>query len=103
MPKVVLGGDIIGAASRTDAVRRALRDKADRILPRAQRLAYTAGAKRFGDSLHVEEGTRPGTKSSGGYKRPYARVIATSEDATAQEYGDAGVSKQAILRRAMGA
>ena len=103
MPKVVLGRGIIDQAAASPVVRRAIRDKADRILPRAQRLAYAAGAKAFGDSLRVEEGTRPGTKSSGGYKRPFARVIATSADATALEHGDVGVSKQAILRRAMGA
>ncbi|MBT1630454.1 hypothetical protein [Curtobacterium flaccumfaciens] len=103
MPKVILGRSITDQAAASPAVRRAIRDKADRILPRAQRLAYAAGAKAFGDSLRVEEGTRPGTKSSGGYKRPFARVIATSADATAVEHGDVGVSKQAILRRAMGA
>lgn len=103
MPKVILGKDLIGEAARSAPVRKAIRDKADRVLPRAQRLAYAAGAKAFGDSLRVEEGTRPGTKSSRGYKRPFARVIATSADATAVEHGDVGVSKQAILRRAMNA
>lgn len=103
MPKIVIGKSILDEAARSAEVRRALRDKAERVLPRAQRLAYAAGAKAFGDSLRVEEGTRPGTKSPTGIKRPYARVIATSADATAQEYGDVGVNKQAILRRAMGA
>ena len=103
MPKVVIGRGIIDQAVRNPAVRKAMRDKAERILPRAQRLAYAAGAKQFGDSLRVEEGTRPGTKANGGYKRPFARVIATSADATQVEHGDVGVSKQAILRRAMGA
>jgi hypothetical protein len=90
-------------AAASPAVRAALRAKAKRVLPRAQRLAYAAGAKEFGDSLRIEEGTRPGTKSPSGIKRAYVRIIATSEDATAREHGDVGVPKQAILRRSAGA
>lgn len=103
MPKVVIGRGIIDQAAASPKVKQALRDKRDRILPRAKRIAYSEGAKEFGDSLRAEDGVRPGTKSSGGYKRPFSRVIATSADATAREHGDVGVSKQAILRRAMGA
>ena len=100
---VVIDRLTIDEAARSADVAAALKEKAERILPVAQRLAYAAGAKDFGDSLHVEVGVRPGTKAKGGVKRPYARVIAGSEDAEAAEYGDKGVSKQAILRRAMSA
>lgn len=90
-------------AAASAPVRTALRDKAARILPRAQRLAAAAGARAFAASLRVEEGRRPGIRSPKRIRRPYARVIATSADATAVEHGDVSVSKQAILRRAMGA
>ena len=103
MKKIVITPETLDQAARTAKVRQALLDKANRILPRAQRLAYAAGAKEFGDSLRVLSGTRPGTKSPEGVKRPFAQVIAGSEDAESQEYGDVGVPKQAILRRAMGA
>jgi hypothetical protein len=100
---VVISRVTLDMAARTPEVAKALKDRADRILPRAQRMAYAAGAKQFGDSLRVESGIRPGTKSREGVKRPFARVIAGSGDAEAQEYGDVGVPKQAILRRAMNA
>jgi hypothetical protein len=100
---VVVSRVTLDEAARSPEVAKALKDRADRILPRAQRLAYAAGLKDFGDSLRVESGVRPGSKSPEGVKRPFARVIAGSEDAEAVEYGDVGVSKQAILRRAMSA
>ncbi|MGU3409115.1 hypothetical protein ACLBWP_03325 [Microbacterium sp. M1A1_1b] len=103
MPRPVISKSTLDEAAATPVVRAALRAKAKRVLPRAQRLAYAAGAKAFGDSLRIEEGTRPGTKSPSGIKRPFVRVIATSADAAAQEHGDVGVPKQAILRRSAGA
>ena len=91
---------IIQQAAQADSVRAALLAEAQRILPIAQRIAYQEHATRFGDSLHVEAGIRPGTKAKQGLKRPYARVIADSEDAEAQEYGTAQRVKTMILARA---
>lgn len=102
-PRIVIGRDVIDRAARTDTVRKALADKADRILPRAKRLALSANMPDFAAALHREDGTRPGTKSEKGIKRPFSRVIADNEAAESQEHGNVGVPKAAILRRAMGA
>lgn len=103
--RVVVDPESLDAAADSPQVLAALRAKAERILPTARRLAIAAGATDFANALRLEVGRRPGTKVHGAhkFKRPYARVIAGSEDAEALEYGDKGVSKQAILRRAMNA
>ncbi|MFT8640092.1 hypothetical protein [Bifidobacterium sp.] len=93
--------EIINQAAQSESVRKALNDEAQRLLPIAQRIAYAEHATQFGDSLHVEAGTRPGTKSVSGIRRPYARVIANSEDAEAQEWGTSQKAKTAILARAV--
>ena len=54
----------------------------------------------YADSLPFETGTRPGTKSPTGVKRPYARVIAGSENAAEQEFGGKNMPKRGFLRRA---
>ena len=92
---------VIQQAAQSDSVRRALLAEAQRLLPIAQRIAYQEHATAFGDSLHIEAGTRPGTKARQGLKRPYARVIADSEDAEAQEHGTAQKAKTMILARAV--
>lgn len=99
MPKIELDRDIFQRIADMPEVAAALRAKAERILPRAQRLAYQAGATQLAQSQHIEDGKKPGTKAEG-FKRPYSRVVADSADAQAQEYGADGVPKQAILRRA---
>jgi hypothetical protein len=101
MFKLTLGRELLDKVQGSDPVRAALLAKAERILPRAQRLAYDAGAQEFGDSLHIVDGTRPGTKSPRGYKRAFVQVIAGSEDAEDREYSP--VNPQAILRKALGA
>lgn len=89
----------IRAAAQAASVQAALRAKGERTLPRAQRLAYQAGANEFGDALHVETGTRPGTKA-GGFRRPYARVIADmTEDMKGKDSG-AKLTRRDIMRRA---
>lgn len=92
---------IIEQAAQSDPVRRALAEEAQRLLPIAKRIAYQEHATEFGDSLHIEAGTRPGTKSTRGLRRPYVRVIADSEDAEAREYGTSQKRKTAILARAV--
>lgn len=77
----------------------AMLDTAERALPIARRIAYQDGARKFADSLRIESGTRPGTKSPTGIRRPYVRVIAGSEDAAAQEYGDMGMPKKRFFAR----
>lgn len=83
-----------------ETVLRAMRAKADRMLPRAQREAAQAGAVEFSKALHVEEGVRPGTKAENGMKRPYVRVTADiTENMAEADYG-AKLTRQQILRRA---
>ncbi|PZE23858.1 hypothetical protein [Curtobacterium sp. MCBD17_028] len=101
--KVIIGRDTLDEMQRSEPVRKALLRKAARILPRAQRLAAEAGAIEFSRSLQIVSGIRPGTKSPRGYKRAFVQVIATSDDAEDLEHGNAGVNKQAILRRSIGA
>lgn len=101
-PRILLNEqEIRQQAAQSSDVRNALRDKADRMLPRAQREALKAGAIEFARALRVETGTRPGTKSPTGFKRPFARVIADNDGASDTEHGNVGVPKQAILRRVM--
>ncbi|RBQ00148.1 hypothetical protein CRD59_00975 [Bifidobacterium xylocopae] len=81
-------------------VRGALVGTAKRLLPICQRLAIQEGCTEFADSLRIEQGTRPGTKSPTGIKRPYARVIAGSEDAAEQEHGSLRYPRHAFFNRA---
>lgn len=83
-----------------EALLQAMRDKAARMLPRAQRVAAQAGALEFSRALHVEEGVRPGTKAENNIKRPYVRVTAdVTEEMTKADYGSK-LTRQQILRRA---
>lgn len=85
--------------ARNPRVQAALRAKAERILPRAQREAAAAGAVEFGRALHVTEGVRPGTKAQGGLKRPYARVEADITDEMRAADIRAKLTRRQILRR----
>lgn len=82
-------------------VREALADTAKRLLPICQRLAMQERCEEFADSLRIETGTRPGTKSPTGIKRPYARVIAGSEDAAEQEHGSLRYPRHNFMSRAI--
>lgn len=85
---------------RNTEVRQTLVDTATRLLPICQRLALQEGCPDFADSLRVEMGTRPGTKSPTGIKRPYARVIAGSEHASEQEHGSLRYPRHNFFNRA---
>ncbi len=95
--------ELLERAASSPAVRAALRAKAARALPRAQRLAAAAGAQRFSRRLRVEEGTRPGSKAEGGFRRPYARVTATLTDDDQAADAGAKITRRQILRRASSA
>ncbi|KFF31649.1 hypothetical protein [Bifidobacterium bombi] len=81
-------------------VKDALMDTAKRLLPICQRLAIQEGCEDFADSLHLEQGVRPGTKSPTGIKRPYVNVVAGSENASEQEYGSLRYPKHNFFNRA---
>lgn len=83
-----------------ETVLRAMRDKAARMLPRAQREAARAGAVELSRALHVEEGVRPGTKAENGLKRPYVRVTADLTEDLKDADAGASLTRQQILRRA---
>lgn len=91
--------ELLEQVAQHPAVRAALRAKAQRMLPRAQRLAAQAGAREFAQELHVEEGTRPGTKAEGGLRRPYARVVAEVSDDMRSADAGSKLSRTQILRR----
>ena len=102
MARAKVTSETIAKAMDTPAVRAALRAKAARVLPRAQRQAAAAGAAEFGRALHTEEGTRPGSKANG-FRRPYARV--TADVTEEMKLADAGAKspRRSILRRAASA
>lgn len=100
MARAKITVETINAAMDTPAVRRALRAKAARALPRAQRLAIAAGAKAFAASLRTEEGTRPGAKSEGGLRRPFARVIGDATGEVRQADAGGTMTRRSIMRRA---
>ncbi|MGW5737016.1 hypothetical protein [Streptomyces sp. NPDC055261] len=83
----------IGEVMRSGQVRRALRQVADTIEPRAKSLARAEVSEDFAEAIYVEEDTRP-------RGRPTARVIADREDAEAIEFGDTNRERRRILGRA---
>jgi len=90
----------IHAAALAPSVRAALKAKAARMLPRAQREAYKAGARQFAGELRLAEGVRTGTKATQGMRRPYARIEARLTDDQRAADGSATQTRRQILRRA---
>lgn len=88
---------IVQDASQTPAVRRRLRARASQIAARAESMAAREGLRQTAADIRVEEGTRPGTKA-GGFRRPYARVIAPH--AGAIERGTSRFNKYRLMLRA---
>ncbi len=78
---------------RSAQVRRALREVADAIEPRAKSLARAEVSEEFAEAIYVEEETRP-------RGRPTARVIADRDDGEAVEFGDTNQDRRRILGRA---
>ncbi len=91
---------IIQEVAESDFVRDAIAAEARRMLPAAQRAAYNAGANAFAKSLRVETGTRPGSKSPTGLRRPYARIIGEDTDEVRDADRGAKLTPTQILRRA---
>jgi hypothetical protein len=83
----------IGQVMRSAQVRRALRQVAGAIEPRAKSLARAEVSEEFAEAIYVEEDTRP-------RGRPTARVIADREDGEAVEFGDNAQERRRILGRA---
>lgn len=102
-PKVVVTKDLIRTAMNDPKVRAELRSLGRAVMDEVERVAREAGLDDFADGVRLETGKRPGTKSPEGLARPFARVLVASADAMQHEYGDVGVEKQAILRRAAAA
>lgn len=82
------------------AVQSALDAKARRLAPIVQRIALKEGDTRYAESVRVEHGRRPGSKSPSRIRRPYARVIVGDEKALEKEYGGR-LPKKGFLRRAI--
>lgn len=77
------------------AIQDALDSTADAVRSRATSDAGAAGETAFAGSLRRESGVRP-------KGRPYARVIADYEGASAVEFGDTNKVRRRILGRAAG-
>lgn len=98
-PKLSLSSKKFNEVLQNKKVREALKNKADRVLPRSKAIAYSLGASGFAEALHVVEGTRPGTRSPSGLKRPYARVVATVTPQLKRTDGRTSLTRTQILRR----
>lgn len=97
--KPTISTRLLNEAMGKPKVRAALKAKADRILPTSRAIAHSVGANEFAKELHVEEGTRPGTRSPSGFQRPYARVVAKVTPEMKKKDGRTSLSRQQILRR----
>lgn len=84
---------------QTTTVQQVLARRAALVLPRAQREAAKAGRTQLAKALRVETGVRPGSKA-GGFKRPYARVIADYPEEARKADAGAKLTPRVILRRA---
>lgn len=97
-PKLKITQATINQALEAQAVRDGITARARLILPRAQRAAAKAGRGELAKRLRLAQGTRPGTKSESGLRRPYARVEANyPAEAQAADAG-ATVTTRRILR-----
>lgn len=74
MADVDLSADFLNAVMDSPKVRAQLNAKARRVLASAQRLAYKANRIHMAQALHIEDGTRPGSKSPTGLKRSFSGV-----------------------------
>ena len=87
---------------RNPEVRKALNATARRLAPIVRRIAYQEGDPSYAESVRIEQGVRPGTKSPTGIRRPYSRVAIGDEHAAEKEWGDGRYyPKKGFLRRAV--
>ncbi|MFD7319229.1 hypothetical protein [Streptomyces sp. NPDC059883] len=78
---------------RSETVRGALKQEADRIAPLARALARSEISPEFAASIAVVEEIRP-------RGRPTAAVVADRPDAEAHEHGDSTHTRRRVLGRA---
>lgn len=102
-PRFFVPRPYVDEVQRSSPVTAALERKAERVLPRAQRLAYAANQPKFAESLRIRKGVRPGTRSPKGYKRQFVRVEATAGAAVEVEIGSRNQTRLSILRRSVSA
>lgn len=84
---------------QSGTVRRALRDRAARALPRTRAIAYSTGAAEFAKALELQEGTRPGSGATDNLRRPYARIRAELTPEMKRLDGRTQLTRRMILRR----
>lgn len=89
---------VLDQAAASTGIPPVLDAKAQRMLARARVLAVKAGMPKFAASLHIEHGTRPGTKAKGGHRRQYAQVVGKPVDG---EHGT--ISPMQVLSRSRNA
>jgi hypothetical protein len=99
MAKTRITPAFIEQAMNLPAVRAGLDAKARRMLPRAQRVAASAGATEFSRAMRVERGQRPGSKAAGGVRRPYVRVTADMTDEMKARDSRSRLTRRQILWR----
>lgn len=89
--KLRISKKVVETAMNSEPVQKALRERADKIKAKAQRIAAGAPDLR-GTTVWVEDGTRP-------KGRPFSSVYCDNPD---QEYGTARTARHRLLGRAAG-
>ena len=92
MAQVRISRKIVVEAMQSEAVRKALKGRADKIAARAERLKSSEENLSSDVRIWVEEGTRP-------KGRPFAKVLCDDVD---QEHGTYTTPKIRLLGRAAG-
>lgn len=92
MVQVSISRKLVFEAMQSKAVRKALKDRADKIQGRAEQLKSSEENLSSDAKVWVEEGTRP-------KGRPFARVLCDDAD---QEHGTYTTPKIRLLGRAAG-
>lgn len=90
----------LNQAIQNAAVRQVLTNRAALMLPRARQEAAKAGRTRLAKALRIEHGTRPGSKSASGIKRPYVRLMADYPEEDQAADSRAKLTTREIMRRA---
>ncbi|XBH21610.1 hypothetical protein V5R04_15600 [Jonesiaceae bacterium BS-20] len=100
MAEIKITSATFDQAFKHPEVKKALARRAAIMLPRAKQQAAKAGRVQLAKALRVESGTRPGTKSSRGIKRPFARLMATYPEEARKADAGSKTTARMIMRRA---